>query len=451
MRIYCLTVLAMSAAAFPGAAFGQATFYEWIGDSTNAGADDWTDPGNWVVTTTDGIGGGSSVAATTPPDAFDDVRFGFPAFLPDVNDPNAFVDAGSIPPDAAARVVVSGGDFDWAGDGSLTLNPTDGLLAVQFFGDLTINGPGVSASTIEVGDGEIENSLTVCGGSQVTTTGDFITLGIDLDETFTPNLVTVSGAGTLLDVGGKLSLGNSPTGGREGGDRLVVEDGASVQVAGDFEVTLDSTFEIRTGGSLSAGTATVTGNAELTLEPGTNTTIGLVTIQDGGVLNGRGNLTGAIDNAGVVSPGSSPGRIDITGSYIQQADGELQIEIAGTTPGSGYDQLGIDAFAALDGDLFVDLIDGFVLGENQTFYILDINLGTGSPTGTFAGLADDSVVLTDPTSGLDLFITYDANTDFALLDGGNDVALYTIPEPASMALVLFGLSGLLGRRAREVS
>ncbi len=42
-----------------------------------------------------------------------------------------------------------------------------------------------------------------------------------------------------------------------------------------------------------------------------------------------------------MSPGFSPGALAITGSYTQGAGGSLPIEIGGTTPGSGYDQLNV--------------------------------------------------------------------------------------------------------------
>ncbi|OPZ24759.1 MAG: hypothetical protein BWZ02_02770 [Lentisphaerae bacterium ADurb.BinA184] len=72
-----------------------------------------------------------------------------------------------------------------------------------------------------------------------------------------------------------------------------------------------------------------------------------------------------------------------------------------------------------------------------------INNTSGTTSGVFQ-YADDTFV--DVFAGKRWFITYDAVLDGAL-NGGNDVALYAVPEPAAAATLLLGGLALLRRRA----
>ncbi len=57
-------------------------------------------------------------------------------------------------------------------------------------------------------------------------------------------------------------------------------------------------------------------------------------------------------------------------TYTQQAGGTLQIEIGGLTAGTEYDQVNVSGLATLDGTLDIQLLDGFVPDEGDTFDIL---------------------------------------------------------------------------------
>ena len=61
-------------------------------------------------------------------------------------------------------------------------------------------------------------------------------------------------------------------------------------------------------------------------------------------------------------------------------------------------------------------------------------------TGTFTGLDEGGVV--DSFGDMDLFITCAACN-------GNDVALYSVPEPSTLILLAAGLPVLLKRRRRR--
>ena len=140
-------------------------------------------------------------------------------------------------------------------------------------------------------------------------------------------------------------------------------------------------------------------NADVTLSNLTNLKVGSVMIVSGsltiglsgaatGPLSvpnstsfvGTGTVAGDLLNSGTVSPGTSPGTINVTGNYTQDSTGTLAMEIGGTMPDTGYDQLIVSGTASLDGELEVRLIDPFTptLGDSFTLMTYD------SHTGTFA-------------------------------------------------------------------
>jgi len=94
-----------------------------------------------------------------------------------------------------------------------------------------------------------------------------------------------------------------------------------------------------------------------------------------GIISGDGRLdisNSSFDNSGVVSPGASPGKIIFENNYSQNADGRLNIELGGTDPGTGYDQIEASQMT-LDGTLNISFINGFFPSLGQTFEILNYN------------------------------------------------------------------------------
>jgi len=110
----------------------------------------------------------------------------------------------------------------------------------------------------------------------------------------------------------------------------------------------------------------------------------------GGTLAGDGTVTGNVNtaNTGRIRPGQSAGVIDIVGNYTQAATGGLDIELGGYSQGDEFDLLTVSGPAALDGVLYVSLIDGFVPQIGDQFVVLT----AGARTGTFAN------VITSPST-----------------------------------------------------
>jgi hypothetical protein len=87
-----------------------------------------------------------------------------------------------------------------------------------------------------------------------------------------------------------------------------------------------------------------------------------------------------------VDPGPSAARISISGNYIQNPGGVLDVEIGGVLDGQ-FDQLAVTGSASLHGMLSVSLINGFTPAIGDRFRILTF----GALDGDFAAI--DGLVL----------------------------------------------------------
>jgi hypothetical protein len=90
-------------------------------------------------------------------------------------------------------------------------------------------------------------------------------------------------------------------------------------------------------------------------------------------------VIGNVVNAGVVSPGASPGLLTINGNYVQSPTGTLRMEIGGLAPATQFDQLAT-AYSTLDGALEITFTNGFVPNWGDVFPILGYTAGR---SGTF--------------------------------------------------------------------
>jgi hypothetical protein len=270
---------------------------------------------------------------------------------------------------------------------------------------------------------------TLTGASTVTIIGPFNWTG-----------GTMAGSGTTVAVGGLFI--DTTTGGNPGvSTRTFKNKGAGTMnggSGGNFAVSNGGTFDNAAGGSLAVqgsltfspaffqGAASVSNEGTLTLSgsgnslriqsetfttngivnlggnsmttSGTYTQTGGITNLQGGTLNagglglilhntasllGPGTVNGNLTNSGFVDAGSSgsPGQLTINGNYTQGGSGTLDVQLGGTSPGSGgYDQLVVNGSVALDGTLIVTLVNGYLPQSGQQFQILVSN----SESGPFA-------------------------------------------------------------------
>ena len=106
-----------------------------------------------------------------------------------------------------------------------------------------------------------------------------------------------------------------------------------------------------------------------------------VQVNPGGTFLGAGSLRTQFINRNVLDPGTSVGVLNIIGSYTQDPNGTLKIEIESPT---SFDQLkvsGTPGTATLNGRLQPVLLKGFRLRGNTVFR--QVITATGGITGTF--------------------------------------------------------------------
>jgi hypothetical protein len=152
-------------------------------------------------------------------------------------------------------------------------------------------------------------------------------------------------------------------------------------------------------------------------------------VLDGGSVVGTGTVDATIrNNGGIVGPGHSPGKLTINGNYIQGADGSLNIEIGGNTPGTGYDQLVVNGAAAVGGTLNIVAINGFTPKAGDQYTLISAaNLSGSFATvniSGFTGRVDVSSsgitvsVLTSSRQLLNISTRMEVLTDQNVLIGG---------------------------------
>jgi autotransporter-associated beta strand protein len=224
------------------------------------------------------------------------------------------------------------------------------------------------------------------------------------------NDFAVNGTGGTIDTNGKdLTLTGDIGNGSGAGGTLTKAGLGMLTLAGD------SSFD----GSLSvaAGLLRVTGSID-----------SAATVRSGATLGGTGTAAAVtVAGGGTLAPGSSTG-ILTTGNLALAAGATFAVELAGTTPGTGYDRVTVHGTVSLGGStLDLDLLGGFdpTIGTNFTIVAND---GGDAVTGIFAGLAEGASFAVD---GAWFAITY-AGGD------GNDVVLTAEAAPPTQGVTIIG-------------
>ncbi len=141
----------------------------------------------------------------------------------------------------------------------------------------------------------------------------------------------------------------------------------------------------------------------------------------GGTLGGNGSIGRLTATGSTIAPGGSPGRLT-TGDVTLGTATTLSMELNGTTPGTGYDQLDVNGAVNLGGAK-LSIVSRFTPAPRASFTLV-LNDGTDPVAGTFAGLAEGA---TAKVSGRDFTISYRGGD-------GNDVVLADTTSPLSYYL-----------------
>lgn len=374
-----------------GTRAAQATTFTWTGVANQ----DWNRAENWrpagVPTSTDTVvvGSGFDVRSSKPV-AVAGASFGTET---KVNFNSSAVINGPLSMNGVSWV--SSGDLNVSGLFSMTNSRLDGS------GNLTLKGAG-DASNSSISNGKNFTIYSRFAATDCTFTGSgLFRIATSASLTFQSNSTAVAPPGNIID----RDFSNAGTVLWSSGNLVVNETfsnlkGATIEIQsnGGLSGKAVNSFFTNTGTLKRTGlrgrsaldipyTSTGTMQVEtgiLEFDQGFQQTAGECSLNggsivtrtglkvSGGVLNGTGLITGdVVLDGGSFKPGHSPGSIVINGNYTQTANGSLDLELGGITPGTGYDQLIVNGTANLAGTLNILPYGGFAPVEGSNFELLD--------------------------------------------------------------------------------
>jgi fibronectin-binding autotransporter adhesin len=423
---------------------------------------------------------GSSVADST-------VEFQNPVRLSDASYGNTTIQVNDGPVPVEARLV---GVITSAGAGLIkTGTGTLDLAAVNtFIGALSIESGAVRLSdpfALPGGVGAVggTSNLTLNGGVVELAAGDFLRgLGTGPDQVqfsyYRGGGFSAVGADRVVNLGGNLTPMTWGASAFVPAGQPLILGSSSADATLDFQNPIDLGGLVRTvscengsgavdgklsgvlsgvgGGLTKTGAGTLALTAEnsytgaTTVDAGTlivangagsATGSGAVTVNTGATLSGSGIISGPVTIAGTLSPGNSPGILTINNQVTFHAASLFNVEINGPTAGSDYDQLITTGPLSLAGSLAATF-GTFTPTAHDMLFVIN-NTGSGVTTGRFQ-FADDALI--GRFNGCDWYITYDANNAaIPSLNGGNDVAIYSVavPEPSVLTVLLTALAAFV--------
>ena len=343
--------------------------------------------------------------------------------------PGTFITSGGTPN------TYSGSTFFNDGTNQLAKTVTDGSVPHDLF-----VGDGVGGSFRDV--------VQIIGRAQIASASDvFITNSglLDLND-ITEGIATLSGFG-------RVDLGSAGTGTLVlNGNGSATYSGTIVGAGGDVLKQGIGTFTL-TGNNTYSGLTTV--NAGTLIVNGSQPS-SPVLVNASGTLGGSGSV-GNITNiaGGVVAPGNSPGILTSSNVLFSGATSDFTVDLKGTAPGNGYDQLNVRGTVSL-GNATLNVVPNFspldAPANGDVFTIIN-NDGAEAITGTFNGLADNALFTVGGMQfrinyfdafGNDVFLTY-TNTALSLLsstiNSGNGDGLIQPNECNLLSIIISNFSG----------
>jgi hypothetical protein len=147
----------------------------------------------------------------------------------------------------------------------------------------------------------------------------------------------------------------------------------------------------------------------------------------GGQLSGTGIINGDVfvggdETTALFKPGNSPGTMTIDGSYTQDVNGELELEIGGIAPGE---------FDVVDASGGLTFNEGTIRFERVPTYAGDVGAQIDFFAGSPISIGPNVAIVDNTGLGLDF-------------DPSTGTATITVPEPASIAMLTSGLIGIVG-------
>ena len=167
--------------------------------------------------------------------------------------------------------------------------------------------------------------------------GQFVALNyrVGSDSSVDPNtnVMTLNNGARVVAGGTTLSYGLALTG--TGGVITATADTTvSGQVTGSGQLWKNGSGTLTlSGANIYVGNTNVS-EGKLVLNGSVTSS---VLIYKNAALGGSGRITGNLTNLGTLAPGNSPGKLTVTGNYVE--GGTLDVEVWGLTPGTQHDQV----------------------------------------------------------------------------------------------------------------
>ncbi|MCR3239499.1 fibronectin-binding autotransporter adhesin ShdA [Salmonella enterica subsp. enterica serovar Mbandaka] len=369
--------------------------------------DETTATSNWNGSKLTKQGDGTLILSNTGNDYGDTVIDGGILAAKDA----ASIGTGDVTIAESATLALSQGTLDnnVTGEGQIVKSGSDELIVTgdnNYSGGTTITGGTLTADhadslgtgaiansgVLQVGEGELENTLSGAGSLVKTGTGELTLSG---DNSY---------SGTTTITGGTLTADHADS----LGTGTIANSGVLQVGEGELENTLSG-----------SGSLVKTGTGELTLS-GDNDYSGGTTIDDGVLIadNADSLGTGAIANNGVlqVGEGELKNTLSGTGSLVKIGTGELTLSgdntySGGTTIDDGV-LIAANVNALSGGD--VDNSGTLMLDANGAFELANVTTHSGATTALAAGSTLDAGQLTQE-DGSTLSIDLGAATDEAMI------------------------------------
>jgi fibronectin-binding autotransporter adhesin len=359
---------------------------------------------------------------------------------------------------SSGSATVTGANSTWISSGKLTVgNFGNGTLSI---GNGNASGGLVTARTLKLASDV--NAVGVCSMNGGTLQAQQISCGFG-STTFNWNDGTIRNydVNTNLTVAGGLVLNLAATGthafnidsGRTGSVSAILSDvtsGGTLTKLGGGSLTLAraNTYTGSTtisAGTLALGSAGSLASPLIDVGPGATFDVsaesGGFALAAGRTLKGSGTIAGGLTINGIHAPGNSPGIETVRGNYNML--GTLQLELMGTTAGTGYDQVLLSGTgkysASLGGTLSVDWTGMNGSDNNTTLWILK-NDTLGTLSGTFGNYVNGATL--GSHDGREWFLWYGADSATGSFTGGNDVVIAAVPEPTTLITFGSGVAGL---------
>ncbi|MCP0738392.1 fibronectin-binding autotransporter adhesin ShdA [Salmonella enterica subsp. enterica serovar Mbandaka] len=369
--------------------------------------DETTATSNWNGSKLTKQGDGTLILSNTGNDYGDTVIDGGILAAKDA----ASIGTGDVTIAESATLALSQGTLDnnVTGEGQIVKSGSDELIVTgdnNYSGGTTITGGTLTADhadslgtgaiansgVLQVGEGELENTLSGAGSLVKTGTGELTLSG---DNSY---------SGTTTITGGTLTADHADS----LGTGTIANSGVLQVGEGELENTLSGT-----GSLVKIGTGELTLSGDNTYSGGTTITGGTLTADHADSLG-----SGDIDNNGVlqVGEGELKNTLSGTGSLVKIGTGELTLSgdntySGGTTIDDGV-LIAANVNALSGGD--VDNSGTLMLDANGAFELANVTTHSGATTALAAGSTLDAGQLTQE-DGSTLSIDLGAATDEAMI------------------------------------